>query len=410
MLTFYAFTDGSLGRHIKHLALPPPPHCHHHHRHKHAGKSTFSRSLQDASTVSWVHVNQDAINKGKPGKREQCVAALRAALAEGSCCIIDRCHLDASQRATFLELAAECHVAAHCVALAIPAQACAGRVAARTDHPGGVQGDNNRAVVFRMAKQQDSKGWPPTAAEGFTSVMDCFTDSDANAAVRAWAAYGAAAAAGGSGAAAALTTATAVGGSSEGAKPVGAAQGVARATLGGADVDKRFKLDSPWAQALRKAAQDPEGSQQQVLHKDEEQVVMIMDAFPKARSHALVIARDPALRSIADLRAEHLPLLEHMRQVALDWIAKRKEQDFDSPALKNKKHWNTFTTEFFRPLDLVLRELEGHGKLTLISEAEEKRFEGQELRCHACGLAQKSIPALKSHIVACDAVKCLPGL
>lgn len=119
MLTFYAFTDGSLGRHIKHLALPPPPHCHHHHRHKHAGKSTFSRSLQDASTVSWVHVNQvrriaaawisacsfasgdcrrlnaclnpqDAINKGKPGKREQCVAALRAALAEGSCCIIDR--------------------------------------------------------------------------------------------------------------------------------------------------------------------------------------------------------------------------------------------------------------------------------------------------------------------------------
>lgn len=53
---------------------------------------------------------------------------------------------------------------------------------------------------------------------------------------------------------------------------------------------------------------------------------MIMDAFPKARSHALVIARDPALRSIADLRAEHLPLLEHMRQVALDWIAKRKEQ------------------------------------------------------------------------------------
>lgn len=46
--------------------------------------------------------------------------------------------------------------------------------------------------------------------------------------------------------------------------------GVARATLGGADVDKRFKLDSPWAQALRKAAQDPEGSQQQVLHKDEE--------------------------------------------------------------------------------------------------------------------------------------------
>ncbi len=38
----------------------------------------------------------------------------------------------------------------------------------------------------------------------------------------------------------------------------------------GADGDRRFKLDSPWAQALRKTALDPDGSQQQVLHKDEQ--------------------------------------------------------------------------------------------------------------------------------------------
>jgi hypothetical protein len=50
-----------------------------------------------------------------------------------------RCHLDASQRDTFLQLAAECAVAPHCVALAMPAKECAARVAARIDHPGGVQ-------------------------------------------------------------------------------------------------------------------------------------------------------------------------------------------------------------------------------------------------------------------------------
>ncbi|KAG2449967.1 hypothetical protein HYH02_000071 [Chlamydomonas schloesseri] len=632
-----------------------------------SGKSTFSRNLQESSAVSWVHVNQDAINKGKPGKREQCVAAVRAALAEGSCCIIDRCHLDASQRDTFLQLAAECAVAPHCVALAVPAKECAARVAARTDHPGGVQGDRNKGVVYRMARQQqDGKGWPPAAGEGFVSVMECLTDNDTNAAVRAWAAYGVAAAAAGGAAntanapaqaaaqlagnsssgstaatqpapaahsaaeaqaaptlamwqahvakrkppvappsitaffkpeaaktaaapGAAATTRTAPGaagvaglagraatggavagaaskaaaasgqqgGAAKSAPAAGAkaaagagaaaarprsadsspgeqrpakrpatasagsapgdagggtppasqgpgsppsagqaskqearagsqpssgngstaaagsgvganafavlmkgsrqaaavaaaaaaagakpgATGALRAGHGGAggagaDGDRRFKLDSPWAQALRKTALDPDGSQQQVLHKDE-QVVMIMDAFPKARNHALVIARDPALRSIADLRAAHVPLLEHMRQVAQAWVAKRREQvpgaaafklgfhavpsmcqlhlhvisqDFDSPALKNKKHWNTFTTEFFLPLEAVLAELASQGRIALISEAEEKRLEGLELRCHACGRPEKTIPALKSHIVACDAVKRMPGL
>ncbi len=33
---------------------------------------------------------QDAIRGGKPGTREQCVAAARAALEEGACCVVDR--------------------------------------------------------------------------------------------------------------------------------------------------------------------------------------------------------------------------------------------------------------------------------------------------------------------------------
>ena len=37
------------------------------------------------------------------------------------------------------------------------------------------------------------------------------------------------------------------------------------------------------------------------------------DAYPKARHHALVVARDPSLVGPADLRRPHIPLLEHMR-------------------------------------------------------------------------------------------------
>ena len=33
-------------------------------------------------------------------------------------------------------------------------------------------------------------------------------------------------------------------------------------------------------------------------------------------------------------------------------------QDFNSVSLKNKKHWNTFTTAFFLPLSAVVHKLE----------------------------------------------------
>ena len=38
-------------------------------------------------------------------------------------------------------------------------------------------------------------------------------------------------------------------------------------------------------------------------------------------------------------------------------------QDFDSPCLKNKKHWNSFTTEFFLSHQDVVSQLETNGKV-----------------------------------------------
>jgi hypothetical protein len=39
---------------------------------------------------------------------------------------------------------------------------------------------------------------------------------------------------------------------------------------------------------------------------------MLLDKFPKAQRHGLVMPRDPALDSIYDLQREHLPLLRYM--------------------------------------------------------------------------------------------------
>ncbi|GIL62703.1 hypothetical protein Vafri_16875 [Volvox africanus] len=155
-----------------------------------SGKSTFSRELLAASPVAWVHVNQDAIRDGKPGTRQQCISAVRTALEEGACCVVDRCHVDVEQRSALRAVALGLGLAAHCVALQIPLEVCVKRVAGRSDHPGGVQGEGSKKVVYMAAGQMKGNNWPPAASEGFASVMNCHKDADAAAAVRAWALYG----------------------------------------------------------------------------------------------------------------------------------------------------------------------------------------------------------------------------
>ena len=48
---------------------------------------------------------QDSVRGGKPGNRQQCVAAARRGLAAGSNIIVDRTNFDAAQRADFIALA-----------------------------------------------------------------------------------------------------------------------------------------------------------------------------------------------------------------------------------------------------------------------------------------------------------------
>lgn len=85
-----------------------------------------------------------------------------------------------------------------------------------------------------------------------------------------------------------------------------------------------------------------------------------------------------------------------MRQLHLHVIS----QDFNSNHLKNKKHWNSFNSAFFRDSVDVIEEISKYGKVTL---KDYDKLLSMELRCHRCRSAHPNIPRLKSHISKCGA-------
>lgn len=125
-----------------------------------------------------------------------------------------------------------------------------------------------------------------------------------------------------------------------------------------------------------------------------------------------------------------------MQQVHLHVVS----TDFNSPALKNKKHWNSFTTDFFvnhegktglysenytnyihvtthvhshmkfalclisyltklfEIPDLVKR-LKADGKVAKLNPTVVKELLATPLKCHRCHEMPKTMPALKTHLL-----------
>lgn len=180
-----------------------------------------------------------------------------------------------------------------------------------------------------------------------------------------------------------------------------------------------------WAQALHEIALKPERHEKTVLECSDS-VVVLPDLYPKAKKHVLVVARLDGLDSLADVRKEHIPLLRHIHSVGEKWATSFLQEDpsmifrlgyhsvpsmrqlhlhvisldFDSQHMKNKKHWNSFTTKFFRDSVEVLEEVEKVGKVEI---KDDKDILSMELRCHRCRSAHPNIPRLKSHIANCKA-------
>ena len=84
--------------------------------------------------------------------------------------------------------------------------------------------------------------------------------------------------------------------------------------------------------------------------------------------------------------------------------------DLDSPCLKRKEHWNSFTTEFFveaLPLaDRIEAAVDDDAVSKLIRDTfnEEKgnKLKKLPLKCHRCGQPFSTLPSLKEHIVSCS--------
>lgn len=75
-------------------------------------------------------------------------------------------------------------------------------------------------------------------------------------------------------------------------------------------------------------------------------------------------------------------------------------QDLSGTAMKNKKHWNSFTTDFFIPASRLLAELETRGSIWVDSRAAENLLKSR-LRCHKCNCVIPSFAKLKEHILDC---------
>ncbi|GIY98441.1 aprataxin [Caerostris extrusa] len=116
-------------------------------------------------------------------------------------------------------------------------------------------------------------------------------------------------------------------------------------------------------------------------------VVIIKDKYPKAQHHYLILPKRniPNLKSVTK---SDISLLKHMHEKA-NQLSKKSDckykfqigyhavpsmshlhlhaisTDFDSPCLKTKTHWNSFTSEYFISSKSIIGQLETTGQIKL---------------------------------------------
>ncbi|KAI8822377.1 HIT-like domain-containing protein [Fimicolochytrium jonesii] len=185
-----------------------------------------------------------------------------------------------------------------------------------------------------------------------------------------------------------------------------------------------------WNDALRMYCLHPDQHADVVVEYDDE-IVVVRDKFPKAKHHLLIIPRKP-IDGISNLGPGDVGLLDGLKKKADEIVAgisrevggmdvecrvgfhavpSMKQlhlhvisQDFDSPHLKNKKHWNSFTTPFFKDFEEVRDILNREGSVNFDTAYYEGLLKGP-LKCHRCGEEVKNIPGLKAHIGGCGGVE-----
>ncbi|XP_069778925.1 aprataxin isoform X2 [Narcine bancroftii] len=182
-----------------------------------------------------------------------------------------------------------------------------------------------------------------------------------------------------------------------------------------AEMSEKKDFQRMWNQGLKVTMQDPKFQ----IYKDDT-VVVIKDKYPKARFHWLVLPLEP-ISSLKAVRENHLNLLQHMNKVGEKLVQECQDskalkfrlgyhaipsmshlhlhvisQDFESPCLKTKKHWNSFNTDYFLESKDVLEMMEQDGKVTVKDGVSE--LLKITLTCHVCRQQLSTIPQLKEHL------------
>jgi aprataxin len=190
-----------------------------------------------------------------------------------------------------------------------------------------------------------------------------------------------------------------------------------------------------------------------ILYQEAGKFVLILDKFPKARVHLLIVIDHEWLgaSTVRQVTSQHLPqlleidgFLQKVKKELEEGVAEEPgvlsnalkridrthlggghslmigfhstpslfplhihvvSDDLSSPCMRNKKHWNSFSTPFFVPLDTVLGRCSATATgaappSSIPDEVESERLLRQELRCHKCTASFSTMPSLKAHLVS----------
>jgi aprataxin len=427
-----------------------------------SGKSTFCASLPNDT---WTVVNQDTAGKnGKPGTRAKCVQLVRGALNKQRNVAVDRCGLTSEQRQDFVRLARERGAEAHALWLDLPRELLFERLRHRTNHP-TVKDGAGVAVCKRMLGAKANA--PPGKKEGFVRVTRCANEWDVERALAGYRRITNVASDGGGvgdeksvGDAESPKADGADGAAATPAKPsdaspnafavmMGAAKASAKTPPGSAKKEKHTNASASasnpekgggsWRDALSAMAADPHSHFKRgaVLFFDDE-LVVAKDAYPKSRTHLLVLARDTRLaEGPKALRSSDASLVRRMMRAGLECARRlvgnssdRAEDDFEnqfrcgfhaSPSMrtahmhvvsldlrgsgmKTRRHWNSFATSFFKEAEETAIFLEkGNERLDWDVAELERVVAMTPLRCHKCGDGPfNTMPKLFAHCDACE--------
>eukprot|EP00055_Hartaetosiga_balthica_P014576 m.80652 g.80652 ORF g.80652 m.80652 type:complete len:538 (+) comp8628_c0_seq2:16-1629(+) len=176
-----------------------------------------------------------------------------------------------------------------------------------------------------------------------------------------------------------------------------------------------------WSSALVHIVEHPELHKQDIVFQNDK-VIIINDKYPKARYHFLVMPRE-VIEDIYHLTPDHLNIIKDMQICAMEFGKKIRmskkgisfrtgfhavpsmrqlhlhliSQDFDSACLKNKKHWNSFNTDYFVPPKKLHHRLQKYNHVDF-DETTYKELLKRPLQCHLCREQYRTIPALKQHL------------